>query len=105
MPEDAEGQERRTVEFEAYAGSIPHHSIIKGYQDSIPDGGKEVISIVKRQQLFTFIISITSILTSNFIPLLLVLPNSVRNFCRCNYRNNDCLECSTWLVRRRRQHW
>ena len=34
----------------------------------------EVIAIVKRQQLFNFIIDIAGLLTSNIIPLLLVLP-------------------------------
>ena len=34
----------------------------------------EVIAIVRRQQLFNFIIDIAGPLTSNIIPLLLVLP-------------------------------
>ena len=34
----------------------------------------EVIAIVRRQQLFNFIIDIAGLLTSNIIPLLLVLP-------------------------------
>ncbi|MCY4465415.1 MAG: hypothetical protein OXE46_07755 [Chloroflexi bacterium] len=74
MSEEPGRQELHSVEFEAYAGIVPHDSIIKGYQEAIPDGGIEVINIVKRQQLFTFIYNMTSLVTSNIIPLLLVLP-------------------------------
>lgn len=74
MSEESGERELQSVEFEAYAGIVPHHSIIKGYQEAIPDGGKEVINIVKRQQTFTFIYNMTSLVTSNTIPLLLVLP-------------------------------
>ena len=79
MPEDADGKERQTVvsssKFEAYFSDLlPHDSLIKGYQDAIPNGGQEVIAIVKRQQLFTFIYNMASLLTSNIIPLILILP-------------------------------
>ncbi|MCY4061078.1 MAG: hypothetical protein OXG53_01785 [Chloroflexi bacterium] len=80
MPEDAEGQESRSVvesKFEAYAYSsdlLPHHSIIEGYQKAIPDGGKEVIAIVKRQQLLTFIVQMATLFSNNLIPFILVLP-------------------------------
>ncbi len=81
MPEDADGQKRRTVvssKLEAYFSDIfPHPSIIQGYQDAVPDGGKEVISIVKRQQLFTFIINVLTLLTNNFIPIILILPTII----------------------------
>ena len=45
MPEDADGQERRTVvssKLEAYFSDIfPHPSIIEGYQKAIPDGERK----------------------------------------------------------------
>ncbi len=80
MPEDAGEREGQSVirgKFEAYSYSsdiFPHPSIIEGYQNAIPDGGKEVIRIVKRQQLFTFLYNMASLLTSNTIPLILTLP-------------------------------
>lgn len=78
MPNGNGDQEQQTVvssRFEAYSSDIlPHHSIIEGYEKAIDNGGKEVISIVKRQQLFTFITNLASILTTNLIPLILALP-------------------------------
>lgn len=80
MPEDAEGQERRSVvesKFEAYAYSsdlLPHHSTIEGYEKAIPNGGKEVITIVKRQQMMTFIVNMATLFSNNLIPFILVLP-------------------------------
>ncbi len=80
MPEDAESQERRSVvesKFEAYAYSsdlLPHHSIIEGYEQAIPNGGKEVITIVKRQQIMTFIVNMTALFSNNLIPFILILP-------------------------------
>ena len=80
MPEDVDAQEpqgvvRSKIEAFAYSSDIfPHPSVIEGYQKAIPDGGKEVITIVKRQQIFTFIYNMFSLLTNNLIPLILILP-------------------------------
>ena len=80
MSEDAEVQERRSVvesKFEAYAYSsdlLPHHSIIEGYEKAIANGGKEVITIVKRQQFMTFIVNMTTLFSNNLIPFILILP-------------------------------
>lgn len=78
MSENDDGQEEHTVirrEIETYFSNIlPHDSIIAGYQKAIPDGGKEVITIVKRQQIFTFIYNMFSLFTNNFIPVVLILP-------------------------------
>ena len=80
MPEDADAQEGQSVikrEFEAYAYSsdlLPHHSIIEGYQSAIPNGGKEVITLVKRQQILTFIVKMATLFSNNLIPFILVLP-------------------------------
>ena len=78
MPDDDDGQERRSVvssNFEAYSSDIfPHHSVIEGYQKAIPDGGKEVITIVKRQQIMTFVYNMASLFSNNLIPFILILP-------------------------------
>lgn len=80
MPEDVDANEGESVirsQFEAYAYSsdlLPHHSIIEGYQKAIPDGGKEVITIVKRQQIMTFIVNLATLLSNNLIPFILILP-------------------------------
>ena len=80
MPEDNDVHEGESVvrrQFEAYAYSsdlLPHHSIIEGYQNAIPDGGKEVIAIVKRQQILTFIVKMATLFSNNLIPFILVLP-------------------------------
>ena len=80
MPEDADAQEGQSVikrEFEAYAYSsdlLPHHSIIEGYQKAIPNGGQEVITIVKRQQSMTFIVNMATLFSNNLIPFILILP-------------------------------
>ncbi len=78
MSDDANENEGRTVvssRFEAYSSDIfPHHSLIEGYQNAIPNGGVEVLKIVRRQQLFTFISNMAGILTNNFVPLILTLP-------------------------------
>ena len=80
MPEDAEGQERGSVvesKFEAFAYSsdlLPHHTIIEGYEKAIPNGGKEVITIVKRQQIMTFVVSLATLFSNNLIPFILILP-------------------------------
>ncbi|MCY3798741.1 MAG: hypothetical protein OXG84_13090 [Chloroflexi bacterium] len=80
MPEDADSQEHQNVvssKIEAYAYSsdlLPHHSIIEGYEKAIPNGGKEVITIVKRQQILTFIIQMATLFSNNLIPFILVLP-------------------------------
>ena len=62
MSDDARENDARTVvssRFEAYSSDIfPHHSLIEGYQNAIPNGGVEVLKIVRRQQLFTFISNI-----------------------------------------------
>ena len=73
MSEESNETKDHTVvssRFEAYSSDIfPHHSLIEGYQNAIPDGGIEVLKIVRRQQLFTFISNMAGILTSNFIRL------------------------------------
>ena len=78
MPEDAGANESQSVirsKFEAYFSDIlPHHSTIEGYQRAIPDGGKEVITIVKRQQLMTFIYNMAALFSNNLIPFILILP-------------------------------
>ncbi len=78
MPDDAKEEERNTIvssKFEAYSSDIlPHHSLIEGYERAIPNGGQEVVAIVRRQQLFTFLTNMAAILTNNFIPLILTLP-------------------------------
>ena len=78
MSDDARENDARTVvssRFEAYSSDIfPHHSLIEGYQNAIPNGGVEVLKIVRRQQLFTFISNMAGILTNNFVPLILTLP-------------------------------
>lgn len=78
MPEDADANESQSVirsKFEAYFSDIlPHHSTIEGYQRAIPDGGKEVITIVKRQQLMTFIYNMAALFSNNLIPFILILP-------------------------------
>ena len=80
MSEDAESHESQNVvrsKFEAYAYAsdiFPHHSIIEGYEKAIPDGGKEVITIVKRQQTFTFIYNMATLFSNNLIPFILILP-------------------------------
>ncbi|MDE2855656.1 MAG: hypothetical protein OXN88_15900 [Chloroflexota bacterium] len=80
MPEDVDANEGESVvrrQFEAYAYSsdlLPHHSIIEGYQNAIPDGGKDVIAIVKRQQMMTFIVQLATLFSNNLIPFILVLP-------------------------------
>jgi len=75
MSDDSNQHEDRTVvssRFEAYSSDIfPHHSLIEGYQKAIPNGGEEVLKIVRRQQLFTFIVNLAGILTNNFVPLIL----------------------------------
>ena len=80
MPEDVDPQEAPRVtesRFEAYAYSsdiFPHPSILEGYQNAIPDGGKEVITILKRQQTMTFVYSMASLVTNNLIAFILILP-------------------------------
>lgn len=78
MSEDANSHEGQNVvrsQFEAYFSDLlPHHSIIDGYQKAIPDGGKEVITIVKRQQIMTFIYNMATLFSNNLIPFILILP-------------------------------
>lgn len=78
MPEDSDANEGQSVirsKFEAYFSDIlPHHSTIEGYQRAIPDGGKEVITIVKRQQIMTFIYNMAALFSNNLIPFILILP-------------------------------
>ncbi|MDE2637563.1 MAG: hypothetical protein OXI30_14465, partial [Chloroflexota bacterium] len=80
MSEDADSNESQSVvhsKIEAFAYSsdlFPHHSIIDGYQRAIPDGGKEVISIVKRQQTMTFVYNMATLFSNNLIPFILILP-------------------------------
>lgn len=80
MPEDADANEGESVvrrEFEAYAYSsdlIPHHTIIEGYEKAIPNGGQEVLSIVKRQQMMSFIVNLATLFSNNLIPFILILP-------------------------------
>ncbi len=80
MSEDADSHESRNVvqsKFEAFTYSsdlLPHPSIIDGYEKAIPDGGKEVITIVKRQQIMTFIYNMATLFSNNLIPFILILP-------------------------------
>lgn len=80
MSEDADSHEGQNVirsQFEAFAYSsdlLPHHSIIEGYEKAIPDGGKEVITIVKRQQIMTFVFNMATLFSNNLIPFILILP-------------------------------
>lgn len=61
--------------FEAYYSDIlPHPSTIEGYQKAIPNGGQEVITIVKRQQMMTFIVNMSTLFSNNLIPFILILP-------------------------------
>ena len=83
MSEDAnerEGQSLVRSKFESYAYSsdlFPHPSIIEGYEKAIPDGGKEVIAIVKRQQMMTFITNLATLFSNNLIPFILILPTLI----------------------------
>lgn len=83
MPENTDAQESQSVvreKFEAYSyysDILPHHSIIEGYQRAIPDGGKEVIAIVKRQQIMTFIYNMATLFSNNLIPFILILPTLI----------------------------
>ena len=78
MSEDAgehEGQSVIRSKFEAYYSDIlPHHTTVEGYQRAVPNGGQEVISIVKRQQIITFIVNLATLFSNNLIPFILVLP-------------------------------
>ena len=78
MAENDERQEKPSIassNIEAYYSDIlPHHSTVQGYENAIPDGGKEVIRIVKRQQMMSFIYNMTSLFSHNLIPFILVLP-------------------------------
>ncbi len=80
MSEDADSHEGQNVvqsKFEAFAYSsdlLPHHTIIEGYEKAIPDGGKEVIAIVKRQQVMTFVYNMASLFSNSLIPFILILP-------------------------------
>ena len=78
MSEDAGEHESQSVirsKFEAYYSDIlPHPSTIEGYQKAIPDGGREVITIVKRQQIMTFIVNMATLFSNNLIPFILILP-------------------------------
>ena len=78
MSEDAgehQGQNVIRSKFEAYYSDIlPHHTTIEGYQKAIPDGGKEVITIVKRQQIFSFVYNMAALFSNNLIPFILILP-------------------------------